>query len=191
MQDAIAALCSGPLLTFDTFAERRRELNLPGLYAWHADGVAAAAIGDALEIHIDGLIYVGQAGATSWPSGRVPSTTLASRIGGNHFRGSIYGSTFRLTLAALLEAHLHLQRRGPKRLERESERALSAWIREHLAVRVYLYEDRSELGGIEAGVVQRLDPPLNLHHVGRTPSRIRLRHLRREMGKLEVGSADQ
>jgi hypothetical protein len=51
-----------------------------------------------------GRIYAGQTDATKWPSGKAGSMTLAKRIGRNHLAGRIDGSTFRLTLASILEA---------------------------------------------------------------------------------------
>ena len=80
-------------------------LDQPGLYAWWVDGEGARELtrgiseeGKDLQI-VPGRIYVGQAGATSWPSGRRFNSTLFSRIGNSHFGSSIGSSSLRRTLA--------------------------------------------------------------------------------------------
>ena len=109
-----------------------------------------------------GRIYAGQAGATRWPSGSPGNATLASRIGANHLRGGIRGSTFRLTLAAILLRPLDLARTAPRRLDPASEHRLSTWIHNHLQIAVHPVADRDPLADLEHRVLLQLDPPLNL-----------------------------
>ena len=57
---------------------------------------------------------------------------------------------------------------------------LSQWMAGHLRVVPLLIEDADSLGDLERTVVQSLDPPLNLDHVGLTPVRSALKRLRKE-----------
>jgi hypothetical protein len=125
-----------------------------------------------------GRIYAGLTGATKWPSGTTGKNTLRQRIRGNHIRGRIQGSTFRLTLAAILRAELDLQKGGRKKLEARSEATLTDWIRAHLSVAVYRCSSPDALADIERNVLAVLDPPLNLDKVKPTPTRERLQLLR-------------
>src|SRR4051794_30728067 len=69
-------------------------LENPGLYSWWVDAPGASELEGGLGLPLDaGRIYGGQAGATRWPSGNGPVTTLAGRLGGNHLNGSVRGST--------------------------------------------------------------------------------------------------
>ena len=130
-----------------------------------------------------GRIYAGLTGATKWPSGKVGKMSLRARIGGNHLAGTIYGSTFRRTLAAILREPLQLQLKSPGRLERYSEKSLSAWMRQHLEVAVYPFPERDVLASLENEVLAVLDPPLNLEGMRWSPVRARLRVLRAELGR--------
>ena len=73
-----------------------------GLYSWWADAEARELFLRAGRIPVGQFLYVGQAGATRWPSGRKSTATLKSRIRSNHFRGNLSSSTFRRTISALL-----------------------------------------------------------------------------------------
>jgi hypothetical protein len=115
--------------------------------------------------------------------GQVGKMSLRARIGGNHLAGTICGSTFRRTLAAILREPLELQLGPPGRLERDSERRLSAWMRQHLEVAVYPFPDRDVLASLENEVLAVLDPPLNLEGMPASPIRARLRVLRAELGR--------
>ncbi len=149
-------------------------LDMAGLYSWWVDADGARHLAEGLGAPISrGRIYVGEAGATKWPSGKTGRATLASRIGRNHLRGSIRGSTFRLTLASVLVDSLGLSSTGPKHLSRESEAALSAWVVDHLEVAVHPFVERDALKHLEDEVLDALDPPLNLD--GRPPSPVRAR----------------
>lgn len=152
----------------------------PGLYSWWVDESGAsdlsAGIGAAVR---PGRIYAGQAGATKWPSGKTGKATLKSRIGSNHLRGTVRGSTFRRTLAGALLVVLSLDLAGASRLAPESEQRLSAWMTSHLSLAVHPFPDRDALGHLESQVLGALDPPLNIEGRPPTPLRIRVAALRR------------
>lgn len=97
-------------------------LELPGLYSWNVDVAGARHLSAGLDHEVSaGLVYAGQTGATKWPSGQRPRTTLKSRIGQSHIGGRIRGSTFRFTLAAALLKQLDLKPIAPKKLSPESD----------------------------------------------------------------------
>jgi hypothetical protein len=154
-------------------------LDYPGLYSWWVNDAGAAELSDGLghQIHA-GRINAGQTGATKWPSGTTGAATLASRIGSNHLRGRIRGSTFRLTLAACLLPPLALVQHGPRRLDPRSEARLSARMRDRLEVAVFAVVDRDSLADLEHRVLSDLDPPLNLDGMRPTPLRAQLTRLR-------------
>jgi hypothetical protein len=159
-------------------------LHLAGLYSWWVDAAGASDLTQGLELPVEpGRIYAGQTGATKWPSGTVGRATLASRIGSQHIRGRVRGSTFRRTLAAALLGELELAAVGPHILAPESERALTDWIRDHLEVAVHPFADRGRLGDLERSVLARLDPPLNLDGMKPTALRLRLRELRAALAR--------
>ena len=153
-----------------------------GLYTWWTDAAGAADLTAGLGQRISaGLIYAGQTGGTT-VGGVVRMATLRSRIGGNHLRGRIRGSTFRFTLGAALMAPLGLAADAPKRLAAASEAMLSAWMRAHLSVCTVMVEDRASVMAIENTVLARLDPPLNLEGMQATSLRGQITRLRRELG---------
>ncbi len=130
-----------------------------GLYSWWVDAAGARDLSLGLGHRLrSGRIYAGQTGATKWPSGKTGRATLGSRIGGNHLRGRIRGSTFRLTLASALTAPLGLVSQS-RNLNRISEQRLSDWMRAHLLVAVHPFSDRDALGDLEDRVLAKLDPP--------------------------------
>ncbi len=153
----------------------------PGLYSWWGDETARAAIEEQLGITIPPLVYVGQAGATRWPSGTRSSATLGSRIRDNHINGNASSSTFRLTLSALLLRPLGLTVLKPGRLAREDRRIVSVWMKDHLRVVIVPYDDRDSLEHVEDYVLDTLDPPLNLRGRPTTGPRNRLKDLRRQI----------
>jgi len=157
-------------------------LDDPGLYAWWVDasGARMLSMGLATEVAA-GRIYAGQAGATAWPSGTRRVATLRSRIGGNHIRGSVRGSTFRLTLAAILRTPLGLEIIGSRKLGAGSEQRLTEWVLAHLELAVHPFPDKDRLGQLERVVLGSLDPPLNLEGMPSTPMRTTLSELRREV----------
>jgi HB1, ASXL, restriction endonuclease HTH domain len=157
------------------------DLDQPGLYSWWVDDSGAADLAAALDQELRaGRIYAGQTGATKWPSGRVGAMTLRQRLGGNHLRGSIRGSTFR-TLGACLVEPLDPALAAAGKLTPDSERQLSSWMQSHLRVAVHPYPDRDALRDLERRVLAGLDPPLNLEGMPRTVLRERLSALRRRL----------
>ena len=107
--------------------------------------------------------------------------TLRQRLGGNHLRGTIRGSTFRRTLCACLVEPLGLAVGAEGKLTPDFERRLSSWMQIHLRVAVHPYPDRDALGDLEHRVLAALDPPLNLDGMPRTVVRERLSALRRRL----------
>jgi hypothetical protein len=159
-----------------------RNLKQAGLYGWWVDNAGADHLSDGLGHEVrTGRIYVGQTGATKWPSGMKPRTTLASRIGRDHLRGRIDGSTFRLTLASALVRPLGLVSTSPHHLDKRSEEDLTEWMREHLEVAVHPFADRDRLGKLEDHVLDKLDPPMNIEGMPPTPLREALTRRRREL----------
>ena len=145
----------------------------PGLYSWWADAEARDLFLQASGFPVGRLLYAGQAGATKWPSGIRSTATLKSRIRGNHLRGNLSSSTFRLTISALLYEPLNLRLAKPGRLVLEDNRTVSEWIKRHLRVAIASLEDRDSLHRVEHAVLDALDPPLNLD--GRPPTDLRRR----------------
>ena len=117
------------------------------------------------------FLYVGQAGATRWPSGSNSTATLKSRIRSNHIRGNLSSSTFRRTISALLRQPLNLRLAEPGKLVPEDNRRVSRWIEDHLRIAIVPSEDRDSLESVEQAVLDTLDPPFNLD--GRPPTDLR------------------
>src|SRR4051794_8088654 len=115
---ALAALGDGaPRTEAKDWPGNLRGLDSAGLYSWGVDPAGARDLTTGLGRNVDaGLIYAGQTGATKWPSGKRGSGALRSRIGSQHVRGRIRGSTFRLTVGAALAQTLGLETTGPKKL---------------------------------------------------------------------------
>jgi hypothetical protein len=152
------------------------------MYSWWSDSEGLATVAEALEIpRIQPLLYAGQAGATSTRSGKPSSATLLSRVRGQHIRGNMYGSTMRRTFAAVLRESLDLASDGHRHLIGDGEVHLRVWIEQHLRVAIVPVNDPVVLAFVEPRVLRQLDPPLNLDHVELTPSRQRLRELRRQL----------
>ena len=159
-------------------------LDQPGLYVWWVDDAGAADLSRGLGLAVaPGRIYAGQAGATFWPSRKNTDNKLGKRIGQMHLGGKVRGSTFRHTLAAILYEQLGVQVRASMRITPASEKALTAWMCEHLSVAVYSHEDRDTLSSLEHVMLQRLNPPLNLSHMSVTPVRARLSELRQRISR--------
>lgn len=160
------------------FLSDRHQAESPGMYVWWGDQEACDVLGAELGVPLASMLYVGQAGATKWPSGRRSSATLASRIGRQHIRGNARSSTFRRTISALLLDQLTLTTAGGGRLDRPSNGRVSSWIDDHLAVGIAPVDDRDTLGHVEQLVLEHLDPPLNLGQCVPSESRARLTQLR-------------
>lgn len=146
------------------------ELTCPGLYAWWVDREGAASLSDGLGLTIDpGLIYVGEAGATRWPSGQPSKNTLKARLNGI-LKGPVGSSTFRLSLDAILRHPL-----GPDSVDKAR---LSDWMHAHLRVTTWATSEVDLLRQVASHVQQVLDPPLNLDGMPPTSTRTRLSQLR-------------
>jgi hypothetical protein len=153
----------------------------PGLYSWWVDEPGALALTSGLGHRVDaGLIYLGQAGATRWPSGRRSANTLRGRLIGRHRDGSVNFSTFRRTLAASLS----LATAG-----RVDEGALTDWMRLHLAVAWHGSEDADGLATVEDDVLAQLDPVLNLRGMQGTEVRLELKRRRSKRAMLAAPAA--
>lgn len=183
--DALAALDEAPrLVRACDWPSGVDCLGSPGLYAWWVDEAGAADLAAGLGESLDaGRIYVGQAGATFWPSGKVSDNTLGKRIGQMHLDGKVRISTFRWTLASILFDKLGVETRAYMVVTPASEDALSAWMRRHLSIAVHPHEDRDTLEGVERELLGALDPPLNLRHMPPTALRFRLTDLRRRISR--------
>lgn len=89
-----------------------------------------------------------------------------------HLGGSAQLSTFRLTLAAILQ---------PQAGRGLDETALTQWMTVHLSVIAIPISDRDAINDIETDVLARLDPPLNLAKRPPTPVRRTLNQLREHL----------
>lgn len=157
------------------------EVDEAGLYAWFVDEPGARQLSEVFGVGLSGLIYAGQAGATSSKAGVERSATLLSRILRNHLRGNIRSSTFRRTLTAALLQPLGLRLARPDALEPASNEVVSEWMRAHLEIATVACPDRATLAALESAVLQELNPPLNLMGMPPTGVRSRLKTLRREL----------
>lgn len=168
-----------PLTPVALASEPDPQLRLPGMYAWWVEESGAKQLSAGLGHPIStGLIYSGQTGATKWPSGKSGNATLRARLVSQHCNGRVGGSTFRLTLAAILAKQLDLETIGSRRMASESESVLSSWIRDNLSVSYHGFGDRDALASLEDHVLDDLDPPLNLAGRPPSPGRSTLKELR-------------
>ena len=152
-----------------------------GLYSWWADSTAINQFAKVVgPVPAHRCIYVGQTGATQ-PSGKTSGQTLNSRILGNHLRGNVGSSTFRKTISAILFEPLNLRLKKPDQLARDSNKNVSAWIKDHLRVVIVPHADRDSLLDVEKQVLASLDPPFNLNGVPTNDVRRRLKDLRKRL----------
>ena len=175
--DANAAPASG-------FPANGRDVDQAGLYAWWADETGLAQLSNSFDTELSPLIYAGQTGATTKNAGIERLSTLRDRIGRNHLGGNVRSSTFRKTLAASLREPLGLELEAPNKLSGASNAALTEWMHAHLRVATIGVTDRAALAVIEEGVLELLDPPLNLMGMPRTPLRIELSRRRSALGQV-------
>lgn len=147
-------------------------LKSPGLYIWWVDAAGATELSEGLGCPVSaGLMYLGQAGATKWPSGARSDNTLGGRITGMHLAGNRRMSTLRRSLAGVLSSA-----RGVPITEAD----LTIWMQTHLRVIAWPASDPDGLHALEAQVLAAIDPPLNLAHMAPTPLRTELSRLRKE-----------
>jgi hypothetical protein len=105
---------------------------------------------------------------------------LLSRIGGNHLRGRVTASTWRLSLAGALSDPLVLEVRAGA-VEPSSDARLTAWMIKHLRVAVVPSTDRDALHAVEDLMLVSLDPPMNLMGMTKSAVRTVLSHRRRDL----------
>ena len=193
----LVALLSDPDRAQDprAFPTDRDASDSAGLYSWWADPHAQKLFARVFaQQGIDvvyrftknemALFYVGQAGATRWPSGEKSDATLMSRINGLHINGNVAGSTLRKTISAILLESLDLRIARRDRLEANSESKVSKFVKEHLRVAIVPYGDRDSLKRIEQAVLEELDPPFNLEGCPKTSAR---QHLNKLRARFKVG----
>ncbi len=180
IDDAVAVLGdSSRARTPDDLSRDRGAASRPGLYAWWADAEAVATLSTVLRDHVQPLIYIGQAGATKIPSRARSPRTIADRVFEDELRRPLEGSTFRISLAAALREPLGLHLSGKKRLDPASADRLTAWMRQHLRVVIYPYDDRDSLELLKQATLSRLNPSLIAERSGGpSPVRARLSALR-------------
>ena len=159
-------------------------LDGPGLHSWWVDKEGAADLSHGLGANLaPGRIYLGQAGATKWPAGKLVATSLAQQIAETHLDGRVRRSDLRFSLAAALLGELTLQVQAPMLVTPASEAALRAWMKQHLAIAVHPVADPGTLESLERRLLIRLDPPLDLLHMPPSPVRARLAELRRQISR--------
>lgn len=157
----LSELCSG-LATTETARLKPLQGGVPtaaGIYAWWS--TSPDALPSLPPAAVDGveawLLYIGI--APSRPGSR---QTLRGRVCGNHLRGNVSGSTFRLSLAALLweQEGWPPSRRGSRALlSPQGNQALSTWQADHLRVS---WAKCAAPWEAERAIIKQLGPPLNL-----------------------------
>lgn len=153
--------------------------NLPpkgGFYTWWCKRGALPHVPSRPHPTFPGynVLYVGIA-----PSGPSSRSTLRSRVIGNHLRGNIAASTFRLTLACLLRAQLELTPLRTKTkvvLPFPQNQQLNAWQETNLMLTWHAVPRPWEL---EPAVICSIAPPLNLDDNAADPFYATLKTLRR------------
>lgn len=154
----------------DRLNDTGTDLASAGLYSWWADSIGAKMLTTGLGHHVNpGLIYVGQAGATS-KNGIPSKTTLESRLRQNHLGSNSGSSTLRRSLGSILAQSL--------RAEAIDEAALTDWMNTHLQVITVAVADPRLIGSLEQQVLDALNPPLNLQGVPESLIRNKLSNLR-------------
>lgn len=150
---------------------REPRLQSAGLYAWWVDEAGAALLSQGVGHTVEaGLIYVGQAGATRWPSGKRSDSTLWERITKGHLGRRATRSTLRRVLGSL--------RASAHSAGQVNEEELTRWMHEHLKISAFPVEDRDELKKLETSVLLALDPPLNVDEMPPTALRVEAKRLR-------------
>lgn len=155
---------------------RQDDLDLPGFYAWCIDGSGAELTTARLGEHVSsGIIYLGQAGAER---GRPSAATLRSRLGGDHIGGKIRNSTFRLSVAAILLEDLNNFIVGDRKIGTAGEQMVSNWMFAHLRLTFVPFVDRTRICELEALLLSKLNPPVNLDGMPLSDLRVELRRRR-------------
>lgn len=130
----------------------------PGIYSWWADPTTFPLLSSPTNASTsaDRLLYLGLA------------SNLRKRVRQNHLRRT-GSSTLRRTLAGLLmDAEKYSTRRTDRVvLIEEDERRLTDWMEAHLRLS---WAEFAQPKSIEAALIERLQPPLNVTHA-RGPNR--------------------
>lgn len=142
-----------------------------GLYGWRVDPVGARVLNRCLRLPIRaGLLFVGQAGGAGPHLGVEPVLGLRDQVEVIQLRGRARASTFRMTLATVLQEHL--------RMTSWDDPRLTEWMLEHLTVSVWPTSDVEGLRKLEQLVIAEVNPPLNVDHVPAVEYRTRLSQMR-------------
>lgn len=160
--EGLVRLLCAELRTTDEARRPPSEGGVPstsGLYAWWSP--------DLEEVGEIPLPFVQAANARLLYVGISPvragsRQTLRGRVCGNHLRGRVSSSTFRLSLAALLwqqEGWLLARSGNTPLLSPPAHQALAAWQRTHLRVSWAVHPKPWE---VERSVVKAMAPPFNL-----------------------------
>jgi hypothetical protein len=158
VSSVVRSLQAAPVAASDVRQQHALLPAAPGFYCWWS---RHGAIGCMPHVAHPGegalsLLYVGIS-----PGRNGSRQTIRSRVVGNHLKGNVGSSTFRLALAALLMDELALRpmMRGTKiALEAPDNARLSQWQGEHLLL---TWCPRELPWEIENDVIARLGPPLN------------------------------
>lgn len=110
----------------------------------------------------------------------------------HHLSDDTCRSTFRMSLGAVLMEELNLRPRnipGERYFgfDAESEAALSDWVFNHVSV---AFRSHPQARDIEARLIARAQPPLNIAARGRTGGAVRMADLRRRLRGLVFNAAD-
>jgi hypothetical protein len=147
---------------------------VPGLYAWHVDPVGARVLNRCLRLPVRaGVVFVGEVGGSTWHSLVDPVLNLRDHLDRVQLHGRTRASTFRMTLATVLGDHL-----GMTSLE---DPRLTEWMLEHMSIATWGVDDGNGLRELARGVIDELDPPLNVDHLASTEYRARLQQMRGEL----------
>lgn len=142
-----------------------------GLYGWLVDPIGARILNRCLRLPVrPGLIFVGEVGGSSWHSLVDPVLNLRDHLDRVQLNGRTRASTFRMTLATVLGEFLGMTTLDDPRL--------TDWMHEHLSITTFAVDDGDDLGDVVRSVVDELDPPLNVEHLGATEYRARLQQMR-------------
>ncbi|HYT80043.1 MAG TPA: hypothetical protein VEQ37_12465 [Actinomycetota bacterium] len=161
-----------------------------GFYAWWITEQALSDLPGPSHPTAPGLrlLYVGIA-----PRNAASSSTIRSRVKGNHLGGNTGSSTFRFALASLLRSELDLHPyprvtpRSTNYLLPPGENArLTGWQRQHLRL---TWCERAQPWEIEAAVIHRMQPPLNVAANREHPFSSMIRLARKDFRRAAVEGA--
>lgn len=135
-----------------------------GVYSWYFRNYPKNIPSEGC-VHFEDktLLYIGI--APSEQNKRTSSSTLFSRIRGQHVKGNARSSTLRRSLGCLLSEQLGIKFEGNdnrrKPFTQESEKKLTEWMLQNALVVWTLHDEPWKL---EEEFINKLSPPLNLVH---------------------------